>query len=76
MTWSNGRHAYYGKDNGRGKRGMSKVLKGIKVDKKAITKAFDAIEYEGKKHADTVREKEPACRSVRTQDLQGEKLAV
>lgn len=64
MTWSNGRHAYYGKDNGRGKRGMSKVMKGIKVDKKAITKAFKAIEYEGEGHANTVREEESAHRSV------------
>lgn len=46
MTWSNGRHAYYGKDNGRGKRGASKILKGMKINKKSLKRAYKKLEEE------------------------------
>lgn len=41
-----GRHAYYGKTNGSGKRKMSKIYKGIKLDFKSISVAFKNIEKE------------------------------
>lgn len=46
MTWSNGRHAYKGKDSGRGKRGMSKILKGMKINRKLLSRAFVKLEKE------------------------------
>lgn len=30
MTWSNGKHAFYGKRNDRARRSRSKIIKGIK----------------------------------------------
>ena len=46
MTWSNGKHAYYGKDNGRGKRQVSKIVKGLKIDHQKLRVAFAQVERE------------------------------
>ncbi len=46
MTWSNGRHAYYGPQNGRGQRSASKILKGLKISKKETRQAFEELEKE------------------------------
>lgn len=40
------KHAYRGSRNSRAKRQQSKILKGIKVDKKAQESAFKKIEKE------------------------------
>lgn len=46
MKWSNGKHAYKGKNNDRGKRKASKVFKGMKVDKKDLKNAYKILEEE------------------------------
>lgn len=42
MQWTNGKHSYRGKRNSRGKRLMSKLLKGLNVGD--IRKAFKEME--------------------------------
>ena len=49
MTWSNGKHAYYGKDNGRGKRQRSKIMKGMNINSRKLRAAFRLIEKEKQK---------------------------
>lgn len=46
LKHSNGRHAYRGKENGSGKRKMSKLFKGMKVNRKALVGAFNQIDKE------------------------------
>lgn len=46
MTFTTGRHSYYGKFNGRAQRKRSKVYAGIKVNFKKLSDAFKKIEYE------------------------------
>lgn len=44
ITWTTGKHSYKGKNNSRGKRQRSKILKGI--DYKKLAKAEDFIKIE------------------------------
>jgi hypothetical protein len=46
MKWSNGKHPYRGKNNGRGKRKKSKMLKGLKINYRGLNKAFIELEKE------------------------------
>ena len=46
MTWSNGRHNYYGKYNSRSQRRLSKMTAGLKIDKRGVSIAFKEIENE------------------------------
>lgn len=45
-AWNHGHHPYFGKRNGRGGRGYSKILKGIKINFRALRRAFYKLEKE------------------------------
>lgn len=46
MKFSNGKHSYYGKFNSAGRRKMSKIYKGMSVDKSKLVSAFSLIQAE------------------------------
>lgn len=45
-TFTNGRHAYFGKYNSRHQRQKSKICKGLKIDFKKLRKIFDELDNE------------------------------
>lgn len=63
MTWTNGRHAYYGLRNSKSKRMVSKMMKWI--DMRQVGEAYALLtrenlrkEDERKKHPNVIREEE------------------
>ena len=64
MTWTNGRHSYRGKENGRGKRGISKIVRGISGGKEGVQNAFNQLEYERIEHPDALRTQKQSHRGL------------
>jgi hypothetical protein len=56
MKWSNGRHSYYGRTNGRGKRQRSKITKGLKINYRKLGVAFMRIGLEKQKDMNAAQE--------------------
>lgn len=54
MKFTNGRHCYYGKFNSSGRRKMSKIYKGMTVDKYKLSSAFSLIQAEKTQHIDKI----------------------
>lgn len=47
MTWTNGRHAYYGRNNSKAKRMVAKMMKGI--DMRQVGEAYALLTRENLK---------------------------